>query len=229
MDNYNLFMDGIYLPHPLTKDETYQLFLEYQNGSSSAREKLIIHNIRLVLYETIHTFKSVCYDKKELVAVGIIGLINAVDTYDVTRKVLFATYASRCICNAILAFLRNAKKDKFVYSFDTFLFFDKNGEGIKLQDRMSDDVNIILDYETKVDYEIIREVISDLPIRDREIIKIFFGFYGPEYTQEEIAQKYHLSQSYISRLIAKNLDKIKKELVRQGVVVDSKYSKKREK
>lgn len=101
------FRDGHRLPRPLTKDELHQLFKELNEGSQEARNKLIIHNIRLVLYEVTHKFKNVDYDKKDLVSMGNLGLIKAIHTYDISKGFSFSAYATRCIDNEILIFLKN--------------------------------------------------------------------------------------------------------------------------
>lgn len=97
MNNYELFIDGYRLPQPLIKDELDKLIKEACSGSKEARDKLIIHNIRLVLHEVTNRFRNIDYDKKDLVSIGSIGLVKAVNTYDKTKEVKFATYAVRCI------------------------------------------------------------------------------------------------------------------------------------
>lgn len=192
------FLDAHNLPQPLSKEEMYRLVNEFNEGSMEARDKLITHNIRLVIYEVANKFKSVDYDKKDLVSIGNIGLLKAINTYDLKKGIEFATYATKCIDNEILMFLRKLKKDKNVDSLDRVIFQDKDGSELKLGDMVSDD------NEQLETYRILREIVKQLPERDKEIIMLYFGFYnGKKYTQKEIANKFNISQSYISRLTTK--------------------------
>lgn len=194
MNNYELFIDGYRLPQPLIKDELDKLIKEACSGSKEARDKLIIHNIRLVLHEVTNRFRNIDYDKKDLVSIGSIGLVKAVNTYDITKEVKFATYAVRCIDNEILMFLRKVKHDKNIDSIDKVLFYGKDGSELKLEDILSDDSDLVIDHENSETYKIIRQLINQLPDRDKEIIMLHFGFYNDRiYTQKEIADKFHIS------------------------------------
>lgn len=213
MNNYELFIDGYKLPQPLIKDELDKLIKEACSGSKEARDKLIIHNIRLVLHEVTNRFRNIDYDKKDLVSIGSIGLVKAVNTYDITKEVKFATYAVRCIDNEILMFLRKVKHDKNIDSIDKVLFYGKDGSELKLEDILSDDSDLVIDHENSETYKIIRQLINQLPDRDKEIIMLHFGFYNDRiYTQKEIADKFHISQSYVSRVITKIVNKLGKQL-----------------
>lgn len=213
MNNYELFIDGYRLPQPLIKDELDKLIKEACSGSKEARDKLIIHNIRLVLHEVTNRFRNIDYDKKDLVSIGSIGLVKAVNTYDITKEVKFATYAVRCIDNEILMFLRKVKHDKNIDSIDKVLFYGKDGSELKLEDILSDDSDLVIDHENSETYKIIRQLINQLPDRDKEIIMLHFGFYNDRiYTQKEIADKFHISQSYVSRVITKIVNKLGKQL-----------------
>ena len=213
MNNYELFIDGYRLPQPLIKDELDKLIKEACSGSKEARDKLIIHNIRLVLHEVTNRFRNIDYDKKDLVSIGSIGLVKAVNTYDITKEVKFATYAVRCIDNEFLMFLRKVKHDKNIDSIDKVLFYGKDGSELKLEDILSDDSDLVIDHENSETYKIIRQLINQLPDRDKEIIMLHFGFYNDRiYTQKEIADKFHISQSYVSRVITKIVNKLGKQL-----------------
>lgn len=213
MNNYELFIDGYRLPQPLIKDELDKLIKEACSGSKEARDKLIIHNIRLVLHEVTNRFRNIDYDKKDLVSIGSIGLVKAVNTYDITKEVKFATYAVRCIDNEILMFLKKVKHDKNIDSIDKVLFYGKDGSELKLEDILSDDSDLVIDHENSETYKIIRQLINQLPDRDKEIIMLHFGFYNDRiYTQKEIADKFHISQSYVSRVITKIVNKLGKQL-----------------
>ena len=107
MNTDELFVDSHELPWPLSKEETYKLIQEANEGSKEARDKLVTYNIRLVIYEVIHKFKNVDYDKKDLVSIGNIGLLKAINTYDLSKGFEFSTYAIKCINNEIVTFLKN--------------------------------------------------------------------------------------------------------------------------
>lgn len=213
------FLDAHNLPQPLSKEEMYRLVNEFNEGSMEARDKLITHNIRLVIYEVANKFKSVDYDKKDLVSIGNIGLLKAINTYDLKKGIEFATYATKCIDNEILMFLRKLKKDKNVDSLDRVIFQDKDGSELKLGDMVSDDNELVEDNEQLETYRILREIVKQLPERDKEIIMLYFGFYnGKKYTQKEIANKFNISQSYISRLTTKILKKIRRQMEEKAVI-----------
>lgn len=219
MNTDELFVDGHKLPQPLSKEEVYKLIQEANEGSKEARDKLITHNIRLVLYEVTHKFQNVNYDKKDLVSIGNIGLLKAINTYDLSKGFEFAAYAVRCIDNEILMLLRKLKKDQSNDSLDRVIFHDKDGSKMKLEDKLSDDSDLVEDLENEETHRIIREVVKKLPNRDKEIIMLHFGFYDDKtYTQREIADKFNISQAYISRLITKIVKKVGKILESKGVI-----------
>ena len=207
------------LPQPLTKEELNELIIKVSEGSHEARDKLIVHNIRLVLYEVIHRFEKVDYDKRELVSIGIIGLVKAINTYDISKKIKFSTFATKCIDNEILMFLRKLKKEQNVDSIDRIVFYGKDGSELKLEDKLSDDSDLVEDYERNEIHNIIRRLVKELPYRDREIVMLYFGFYNNRiYNQEEIANRLNISRSYVSRLIKENVIKMRKQLEDIGVI-----------
>lgn len=209
--DYEMISDTL---KPLSKKETIDAFIKYQNGDKSARTYLISHNIRLVYY-LASKYKSTKYDMDELFSIGQIGLVRAVDTFDLSKEIHFATYASRCIINEILMFLRRNKKYQNDVSLETPLSVDDKGNELSFQDFLSDpDTNIIENYEKGETIEEIRNLVFSLPEKEREAIYLYFGFYGDKrYTQKEIAEKLNISQSYVSRLIGRILKKLKKQMV----------------
>lgn len=209
--DYEMISDTL---KPLSKKEMIDAFIKYQNGDKSARTYLISHNIRLVYY-LASKYKSTKYDIEELFSIGQIGLVRAVDTFDLSKEIHFATYASRCIVNEILMFLRRNKKYQNDVSLETPLSVDDKGNELSFQDFLSDpDTNIIENYEKGETIEEIRNLVFSLPEREREAIYLYFGFYGDKrYTQKEIAEKLNISQSYVSRLIGRILKKLKKQMV----------------
>ena len=219
MNTDELFLNINNLPKPLSKTQMYELLDKVKQGDEAAIKMIIEHNIRLVLYEVNNRFKSVEYDKKDLVSIGNVGLMKAVTTFDKSKKVEFTTYATRCIDNEILMFLRKLKKDQKVDSFDKTITHDKEGKELKIEDTISDETDIVEDYEKNITYKIIREIVKELPDRDREIIMLHFGFYNNEvHTQKEIADMMSISQSYVSRLITKIVKKIGIQLQNCGVI-----------
>jgi RNA polymerase sporulation-specific sigma factor len=217
MNNDEWFMDGHKLPQPLPRDETYKLIQLVANGSEEARVKLVTHNIRLVLYIVSNRFSNVEYDKKDLVSIGNIGLLKAIDTFDISKGFEFSTYAVRCIVNEILLFLKKINNN--TDSIDRIVFHDKDGSKIKLEDKLSDGSDLVEDHEQNEIHSIIRKLVQELPNREKEVVMLYFGFYNNRiYTQEEIAGKLNISQSYTSRLIKKIVKKIGKQLDDVGVL-----------
>ena len=149
MNTNELFIDANKLPQPLPKSQVNELLDKVKHGDEDAIKMIIEHNIRLVLYQVNNKFKSVEYDKKDLVSIGNIGLIKAVTTFDKSKNVEFATYATRCIDNEILMFLRKLKKDQKVDSLDKTITHDKEGKELKIEDTISDENDIVEDYEKK--------------------------------------------------------------------------------
>ena len=199
---------------PLSNKEMIDAFIRYQNGDKSARAYLISHNVRLV-YHLASKYKSTKYDIDELFSIGQIGLIKAVDTFDLSKEIHFATYASRCIINEILMFLRRNKKYQNDVSLETPLSVDDKGNEFSFQDLLRDpNTNIIEDYEKGETIEEIKKLVFSLPEREREAIYLYFGFYSDKrYTQKEIAEKLNILQSNVSRLIGRILKKLKKQMV----------------
>ena len=217
---YNdMFIEGYKIPKKLPKEEMYDLLSKVSQGDTDARQKLIEHNIRLVIYEVNGRFNTLEHDKSELVSIGILGLVKAVDTYDLSKKIEFSSYAIRCIDNEILMFIRKLKKENGVDSLDRPIGGEGSDKKIKLEDTISSDVDIETSYEDEEDYAEVRRIVYSLPEREREIIMLSFGFYdGRVYKQREIADKLNISRSYASRLIAKIVKDIKKQLEEVGIV-----------
>lgn len=221
-----LFIDCISLPEPLEESQINSYFEQYYVGDLVAREKIIIHNLRFVLYVS-NKFKNTMYEQEELFSIGIIGLIKSVDTFNVSKGIKFVTYATRCIDNEILMYMRKEKKYLYDDSIDRILVTDKNGKELKMEDILQDEKsNFVPEIIHQDEMLEIREIVSNLSEFDQEIIKLYFGFYNNvQYKQPEIAAKLHLSQSYVSRRIKKVLEKVKFELRKNGKVIQKKKSK----
>lgn len=201
------------LPPPLTKEQEDEYLVLLANGDKNAREKLITHNLRLVVY-IAKKFENtgICVD--DLASIGTIGLIKAVNTFCPEKNIKLATYASRCIENEILMYLRKASNRKVELSFDDPLNVDHDGNELLLSDVLTDQdsaVDSSIEYEEEKD--MLHMVVNALNERERAIINMRFGIDGgEEHTQKEVADILGISQSYISRLEKRILAKIKREL-----------------
>ena len=203
------------LPNPLDADEEARLLEASASGDPEARNKLVEHNLRLVAY-IAKRFDNTGMDMEELVSVGTMGLIKAVRSYNGDKKIKLATYASRCIENEILMYLRKMVKTRNEVSLDEPLNVDWEGNKLLLSDVLgTDGGEVYKEMEADVEKNILREIFSKLDERDRAIICMRYGLYGvKERTQKEIADMMNISQSYISRLEKKIIDKLKAEYLK---------------
>lgn len=201
------------LPPPLKKDIEQKTFEELKNGSKSAKEVLIVHNLRLVVY-IAKKFESTGIGIEDLISIGTIGLIKAVNTFQVDKNIKLATYASRCIENEILMFLRKANQHKNDISIDEPLNIDWDGNELLLSDILGTDEDVVFKgLEDEVERELIVKEIEKLKPREQKIMKMRFGLLnGKEMTQKEVATKVGISQSYISRLEKRIIKNIKDNL-----------------
>lgn len=201
------------LPQPLEPEEELVLLEEIKNGNSVARDKLIEHNLRLVVY-IAKKFETSGIDLEDLISIGAIGLIKSVKTYSTDKNIKLATYASRCIENEILMQLRKNTKTKNEVSLDEPLSNDGEGNELLLADIISvDEDSVSKNIEMSAEKQILLNVISKLESREQMIMYLRFGFAGyEEKTQKEVADIMGISQSYISRIEKKILSKLKKKL-----------------
>lgn len=201
------------LPQPLDADEEIVLLEEIKNGNMTARDKLVEHNLRLVVY-IAKKFESSGMELEDLISIGAIGLIKAVKTYSVDKNIKLATYASRCIENEILMQLRKNTRTKNEVSLDEPLSNDGEGNELLLADIISvDEDSVTKNIEMSAEKQILMSVISKLESREQMIMFLRFGFAGyEEKTQKEVADIMGISQSYISRIEKKILSKLKKKL-----------------
>lgn len=199
------------LPTPLDEAEEAKAIEEMSKGSEEAKNLLVEHNLRLVVY-IAKRFDNTGIDMDELISVGTLGLIKAVKSYNSEKKIKLATYASRCIENEILMFLRKMVKTKSEVSLEEPLNVDWEGNQLVLSDVLGTDGDMIYkDMEARVENDILRSLYEKLNERDKEIVGLRYGLYGrEEKTQKEIADLMNISQSYISRLEKKILAKLRK-------------------
>ena len=198
------------LPPPLSKDEEdYYLELK-ENGDENAKNKLIEHNLRLVVF-LAKRYENTGVDLEDLVSIGSIGLIKGINTYKRGKNIKLATYCSRCIDNEILMYLRKNKKTKVDISFEESLSFDSDGNELHLEDILGTESDIVTKpLEDEYNKETLKKELEKLEPRDKEIMYLRYGIGGrEELTQKEVAKKLNISQSYISRIEKKVISKLK--------------------
>jgi len=214
IEEYCLYINGPEtLPPPLTKEEEETIVEEIRNGDDSNRDLLVTHNLRLVVY-IAKKYESKTAGAEDLVSIGTIGLMKAVRTYNPDKNIKLATYASRCIENEILMYLRKASNSKTEMSFDEPLSIDWDGNELTLRDVLGsegDEISQEIEYEDEK--RLLRYIISNLSCKEKSIIQQRFGLNGQTLlTQKELADDMGISQSYISRLEKRILSKIKDEM-----------------
>ena len=198
------------LPPPLEKSMEEELVIKSNNGDMHARNKLIEHNLRLVVF-LAKKYDNTMYDLEDLVSIGTIGIIKGVKTYKLDKNIKLATYASRCIDNEILMFLRKNKRRKVEISFEDSINLDQDGNELHLEDVLGTPDDIVeKEYESIVDKELLIKEIENLNKRDKEILTLRYGLYNQkEYTQKEVAEMLGISQIYISRIEKKAIKRLK--------------------
>lgn len=203
------------LPPPLSNDEESFLISKLEDGDRTVKSVLIERNLRLVVY-IARKFENTGVGIEDLVSIGTIGLIKAVNTFDPNKKIKLATYASRCIENEILMYLRRNNKTRSEVSFDEPLNIDWDGNELLLSDVLGTENDIIYKYlEEEVDRKLLNIALQKLNGRERRIMELRFGLLdGAEKTQKEVADMLGISQSYISRLEKRILKRLKKEIHR---------------
>ncbi len=187
-------------PKPLSQKQENEQLILLKQGDRNARNTLIEHNLRLVAH-IVKKYGAVSSDQDDLVSIGTIGLIKAIDTFDVSKKIKLSSYASRCIENEILMYFRSQKKTALDVSLDESIDTDKDGNPLTLMDILSCDDNIADKLEVKINTEKVYEIIKTLPERERQIIVMRYGLDGGEpLTQKQTAQILNISRSYVSRI-----------------------------
>lgn len=201
------------LPPPLSKEEESVIMQKIMNGDNKAREPLIVHNLRLVVY-IAKKFETPSAGAEDLISIGTIGLIKAVNTFSPEKNIKFATYASRCIENEILMFLRKSSQLKNEVSIDEPLNTDWDGNELLLCDILGSEPDTVnINIETELEKRLVLNAVSKLNQRECLIMELRFGLNGKkEHTQKQVADKLGISQSYISRLEKKIIKQLKREL-----------------
>lgn len=203
------------LPPPLTSDEEMFLINRLQKGDNAAKNILIERNLRLVVY-IARKFESVGVNIEDLISIGTIGLIKAVNTYNADKKIKLATYASKCIENEMLMYLRRNSKTRLEISFDEPLNVDWDGNELLLSDILGTDNEVVYrNLENEVEKQLLGIAMKKLSDREKKIIKLRYGLYdGNEKTQKEVADMLGISQSYISRLEKRIIKRLRREIKR---------------
>ena len=204
------------LPAPVSPEEEKDLLDRMMKGDETAKRVLIERNLRLAVY-IARRFENTGVGIEDLISIGTIGLIKAVNTFKADKKIKLATYSSRCIENEILMHIRKISNQKTEVSLDEPINTDHDGNELLLSDVLGTDEDVILrPLEDDVDIKVLRQALCQLPDREREIVAMRFGLEGrKELTQKEVAQKLGISQSYISRLEKRIMLRLKKEVIRQ--------------
>ena len=204
------------LPPPLKGEQEQEALEQLEQGSDDAKQLLIERNLRLVVF-IARRFENTGVGIEDLISIGTIGLIKGINTYRRDRNIKLATYASRCIENEILMYIRKIANQKNEVSLDEPINMDYDGNELLLSDILGTDEDMILrPMEDDVDLKLLRQAVRDLPEREKQIVTMRFGLNGqPERTQKEVAQLMGISQSYISRLEKRIMQRLKKEFIRR--------------
>lgn len=187
------------LPKPLTREQVLNCVEQYQQGDQEARDRLILHNVKLVISIVDQKFRSFSLDKQDLVSIGIFGLIKGVETYDPVQKVPFTNYVAICIRNEIITYLRKIKQQD---RFDPFLYIEEKEPVMSIEEQ----------YEEKEAYHQVRTLVELLPETEQDLVKSYFGFYDRVYSQTELAGKHHITQSCVSKQLKKVIKKLESEM-----------------
>ena len=206
------------LPPPLTVEEENYLMKHFDDSTMDVKSVLIEHNLRLVVY-IAKKFENTNVNVEDLISIGTIGLIKSINTFAPNKNIKLATYASRCIENEILMYLRKCSRQKTEVSIDEPLKADWEGNELLLSDVLSSDEDIVSrDIEDESEMEMLHAALNKLSARERKIMDLRFGFSdGEEMTQKEVADMLGISQSYISRLEKRIITRLRKELVKSGI------------
>ena len=204
------------LPPPLKGQEELDALEALERGEEQAKSRLVEHNLRLVVY-IARRFENTGISLEDLISIGTIGLMKAIGTYRLDKKIKLATYASRCIENEILMYIRKTAKEKTEVSLDEPINLDGDGNELLLGDILGTEEDVVFKpLEEHVDLCVLRQSLRELPQRERDLINMRYGLEGrQELTQKEAAKEMGISQSYISRLEKRIMQRLKKEFIRK--------------
>ncbi len=216
MKKRDLFLNDYYFPEYISDEEFIELFKRYKNGDIEAKDIIVRYNIKFVIYYVNKKYFNLEFDKNDLVQVGNIGLLNAIETFDINRGIKFSTYLSKCIDNEILGFLRLEENHFCVDSFDKIICADSD---FKLGEIIFDGFDL---EESFINFELRDAILSEiekLPDDDKKILTMYFGFFDSErYTQLEIANIFSMTHTYLSRKISKLVSDLGVRLSQKGYI-----------
>ncbi len=230
MNHNNCCIFNEELPERISSRKIYELFKEYKEGNMNARNLLIEHNMRFVLYRVLNKFGKIDYEKDELVSIGLIGLIKAVDTFDYTKGYEFATYAIKCIDNEIYMFLRELKKEKKIVSLSSKIIIKSKSEidynfnlNLTLKDVLGNNRDNITMFQEKHEqlelYKAIHLIINELTEEEQKLLMVLYGFNdSPIYDQRDIARMLNITQGTVSKRKIKLTNKISEKLNKLGYI-----------
>ena len=201
------------LPAPLSREQETAIFMRLEEGDPKAKEILITHNLRLVVY-IARRFENTGINIEDLISIGTIGLIKAINTFRADKNIKLATYASRCIENEILMYLRKNAGQRTEVSFDEPLNTDWDGKELLLSDVLGTEGDVVMrPIEADVDRKLLSDAVARLSPREKDIISLRFGLGGrKELTQKEVADRMGISQSYISRLEKRIISRLRRDI-----------------
>lgn len=214
------------LPEPLSNEEAIELLIKAKNNDIESRNKLIEHNIKLVIYIVNKRFSYTNYSKKELVSIGINGIFKAIQNFNINKRINFSTYLAKTITNEILVYMRDDKINiKNVESIYEPLIID---EDILLIDILSSDIDLENDYINYVIHHYIDELVVNLPDKKRNVIELYYGFNGNDkMTQEKLGNKLNISKQNVNKILTETNELLKRKLINEGIVeVKSKKERK---
>ena len=213
---FALHLESSSFPKPLSKAKEEEYFKAYKSGDMSARNKLIEHNLRLVAH-IVKKYYFASDDQDDLISIGTIGLIKAVESFDIDKNPRFASYASRCIENEILMHFRSAKKTQNEVFFSEPIDMDKDGNPLTLIDIVASEISVVDTVDLKIKSEKLYKYLKKLEPRELTIISMRYGLFGETpLTQREISEKLNISRSYVSRIEKKALETLRKQFDSAG-------------
>lgn len=205
------------LPEPLSNEEAIELLIKAKNNDIESRNKLIEHNIKLVIYIVKKRFSYTNYSKKELVSIGINGIFKAIQNFNIIKRINFSTYLTKTITNEILVYMRDDKINiKNVESIYEPLIID---EDILLIDVLSSNIDLENDYINYVIHHYIDELVVNLPDKKRNVIELYYGFNdNDKMIQEEVGNKLNISKQYVNKILTESIEILKRKLISEGII-----------
>lgn len=200
------------LPETLSQEQIIILYKQYQKGNLHAKKTILASNIKLVINIVNTKFNTPYNDKEDLICIGLLGLTECIDKYDINKKVNFSTYATRCVKNKIISYLRNNKIKNNISIYDSLSTDINEEETIEstLQDKS---IDIQLDYEKEEEKQFIKNLVNQLPEKERIIIKMYYGFECRQHTLKEISKELNISSQYVHTILKKTLNSLKEILI----------------